>query len=148
MTVCVSGWLFQDEAWHMNQIKILPAKIKPEVIGNSRAKTFAISYLNKVMRKVINTHTPLLDSWLKCQGLRLINIFSTISCHIQDNTLLDLPNRLIEVLPVVCLCSNFEALNFCHLLSSSWFQQKRWETSTFKTSGGLFLNLRMERDNN
>ena len=41
---------------------------------------------------------------IECQGLRLINIFSTISCHIQDNTLLDLPNRLIEVLPgFVCV---------------------------------------------
>lgn len=147
MTLCVSGWLFQHEAWHMNQIKVLPTKIKikPEVIGNSRAKKFVISYLKKLMRKVINTHTPLLDSWIKCQGLRLIDIFSTISCHIQDNTLLDLPNRLIEVLPgFVCvpILKLWTFVTFSHLLGFN----RRWETSRFKTSGGLNLNLRMERN--
>ncbi len=66
---------------------------------------------------------------IECQGLRLINIFSTISCHIQDNTLLDLPNRLIEVLPgFVCVpvLKLWTFVTFSHLLGFKQVEVCSW----------------------
>lgn len=119
------GRLFQDEAWHMYQIKVLPTtiKIKPEVIGNSKRQELCNIISQEAHEK---SQHPQPTPGLLTQVSRIEidqYIFHDQLPYPRQHVAWS-PKPSYRGPPVCCLCSNFEALNLCHLFSSSRFQQK------------------------